>query len=80
METTVIIALLGIDLAKNLLALHGLDATGHTALKRPAVPRAKLVETVASLPPCTGAMESRSGACTATSSNSSPRSVSPRFA
>jgi transposase len=56
------IALLGIDLAKNVFALHGLDATGHTALKRPAVPRAKLVETVASLPPCTVAMESCSGA------------------
>lgn len=56
------IALLGIDLAKNVFALHGLDATGHTALKRPAVPRARLVETVASLPPCTVAMESCSGA------------------
>ena len=56
------IALLGIDLAKNVFALHGLDATGNTALKRPAVPRARLVETVASLPPCTVAMESCSGA------------------
>ena len=45
------IVTLGIDLAKNVFALHGVDATGRAALARPNVPRAKLLETVAALPP-----------------------------
>jgi transposase len=52
----------GIDLAKNLFAVHGVDATGKPALVRPALPRAKLHELIASLPPCVIGMEACSGA------------------
>ena len=44
------IVTLGIDLAKNVFALHGVDATGRPALVRPSVPRGKLLELVAALP------------------------------
>jgi transposase len=56
------IVTLGIDLAKNVFALHGVDATGKTVLQRPSVPRARLLELVASLPPCLLGMEACSGA------------------
>jgi len=56
------IVTLGIDLAKNVFALHGVDATGKVALNRPSVARAKLLELVASLPPCLIGMEACSGA------------------
>lgn len=56
------IVTLGIDLAKNVFALHGVDATGKPALVRPSVARAKLLELVASLPPCLIGMEACSGA------------------
>jgi transposase len=46
------IVTLGIDLAKNVFALHGVDAAGRAALVHPSVPRARLLELVASLPPC----------------------------
>lgn len=52
----------GIDLAKNVFALHGVNEAGKPDLKRPAVPRAKLLEQVAALPPCTIGMEACSGA------------------
>lgn len=47
-----VIVTLGIDLAKNVFALHGVDAAGRPVLVRPSVPRGKLLELVASLPPC----------------------------
>ena len=56
------IVMLGIDLAKNVFALHGVNEAGRLELKRPNVARAKLLETVALLPPCTVAMEACSGA------------------
>lgn len=56
------IVTLGIDLAKNVFALHGVDATGKPALVRPSVPRSKLLEAVAALPPCLIGMEACSGA------------------
>lgn len=56
------IATLGIDLAKNVFALHGVDAAGKPILVRPNVPRGKLVELVAGLPPCLIGMEACSGA------------------
>lgn len=56
------IVMLGIDLAKNVFALHGLKEAGRVEFKRPTLARAKLLETVAALPPCTVAMESCSGA------------------
>lgn len=51
----------GIDLAKNVFAVHGTDERGKCALVRPCVARAKLHELIASLPPCTVAMEACSG-------------------
>jgi transposase len=56
------IVCVGIDLAKNVFALHGVDEAGKPALVRPAVPRAKLLEAIAALSPCLIAMEACSGA------------------
>ena len=56
------IVTVGIDLAKNVFAVHGVDATGKPALVRPNVPRGKLLELIASLPPCLIGMEACSGA------------------
>lgn len=56
------IVTLGIDLAKNVFALHGVDETGKVALQRPSVSRDKLPALVASLPPCLIGMEACSGA------------------
>jgi transposase len=56
------IVYVGIDLAKNVFAVHGVDDAGKPALVRPAVARAKLHELIAALPPCTVAMEACSGA------------------
>jgi transposase len=50
----------GIDLAKNVFSLHGVDANGKVVFKR-TVRRAQLVETVASLPSCVIGMEACSG-------------------
>jgi len=52
----------GIDLAKNVFAVHGVDEHGKPVLVRPNVARAKLHELVASLPACTIGMEACSGA------------------
>lgn len=53
---------LGIDLAKNVFAVHGVDAFGKVALVRPAVKRDQLLELIATLPACVIGMESCSGA------------------
>ncbi len=52
----------GIDTAKNVFAVHGVDAAGQVQLRQPRVPRAKLVALIASLPPCTIGMEACTGA------------------
>ncbi len=52
----------GIDLAKNVFAVHGVDAPGAVQLRQPKVPRAKLHALIASLPPCVIGMEACSGA------------------
>lgn len=52
----------GIDLAKNVFAVHGVDERGKAVLVRPSVPRARLHQMVAALPPCTIGMEACSGA------------------
>src|SRR6266581_6572069 len=52
----------GIDLAKNVFAVHGVDETGRAALVKPKVARANLLDLVASLPPCVIGMEACSGA------------------
>lgn len=41
----------GIDLAKNVFTAHGVDESGKPARVRPSVPRAKLIELIAALPP-----------------------------
>lgn len=46
------IVTLGIDLAKNIFALHGVDQTGCVVLVKPRVAREQLLSLVASLPPC----------------------------
>ena len=56
------IVALGIDLAKNVFALHGVDETGKVVLRKPSVKREKLLEELASLPPCLIGMEACSGA------------------
>ena len=56
------IVTIGIDLAKNVFAIHGVDATGKSTLVRPSVPRAKLLELIAALPPCLIGVEACSGA------------------
>lgn len=50
------ITTLGIDLAKNLFQLHGVDDRGRVVLSR-RVRRSQLLEVVASLPPCVIGME-----------------------
>ena len=47
---------LGIDLAKNIFQLHGVDEHGKVTVHK-RVPRSKLRETVAQLPPCLIGME-----------------------
>ena len=56
------IVFVGIDLAKNVFALHGVNAAGAVQLRQPKVARAKLNEFVAALPPCTIGIEACSGA------------------
>lgn len=55
------IVTLGIDLAKNIFAPHGVDADGRVELQRPAVRRDTLEALVAELPPCLIGMEACSG-------------------
>lgn len=56
------IATVGIDLAKNVFAVHGVNGAGKPELVRPDVKRAKLLELIACLPPCLIGMEACSGA------------------
>ena len=55
------VTLLGIDIAKNVFQLHGVDERGNPVLKR-RLTRAKFVKFIAKLPPCTIAMEACGGA------------------
>lgn len=52
---------IGIDLAKNVFAVHGVNEAGKAEIVRPDVKRAKLLELIASLPPCVIGMEACSG-------------------
>ena len=54
------ITLLGIDLAKNVFQLHGVDDKGIPVLKK-RLARTKFVNFIANLPPCTIAMEACGG-------------------
>ena len=53
---------IGIDLAKNVFAVHGVDESGKPALVRPNVKRDALLELIAKLPACLIGMEACSGA------------------
>ena len=52
----------GINLAKNVFAVHGVNAAGQVELRQPRVSRARLGELIASLPPGVIGMEACSGA------------------
>ena len=51
----------GIDLAKRVFVLHGVDAVGRVVLRK-TVRREQFVEVVAGLPPCRIGMEACAGA------------------
>ncbi|MBA4107969.1 MAG: IS110 family transposase [Leptothrix sp. (in: Bacteria)] len=53
---------IGLDLAKNVFAVHGIDEAGKAALIKPAVKREALMQLIAKLPPCLIGMEACSGA------------------
>ncbi len=52
---------IGIDLAKNVFSIHGVDAYGKCVLRK-TVKRNRLLEVFANLPPCLVGMEACSGA------------------
>lgn len=56
------IVFVGIDLAKNVFAVHGVNGSGAVQLRQPKVARARLHELVATLPACTIGIEACSGA------------------
>lgn len=56
-----LVSTVGIELAKNVFSVHGVDARGEIMIRR-TVSRAKLSELVAQLPPCLIGMEACSGA------------------
>ena len=56
------IVFVGVDLAKNVFALHGVNGTGAVQLRRPKVARTRLHELVAALSACTIGIEACSGA------------------
>ena len=53
---------IGIDLAKNIFAVHGVNENGHAELVKPKVSRDQLLPLIANLSPCTIGMEACSGA------------------
>jgi hypothetical protein len=59
---TLSIVFVGIDLAKNVFAVHAVNDAGKPELVRPNVPRAKRHALFANLPPRTFGMEAGSGA------------------
>lgn len=52
----------GIDLAKNVFAVHGVSETGKATLVKPKISREQLPALIAQLPPCLIGMEACSGA------------------
>ena len=53
---------IGIDLAKNVFAVHGVNETGKPERVKLKVPRDQLMPLIANLPPCLIGMEACSGA------------------
>ena len=56
------VTVIGIDLAKNVFAVHGVNAAGKPVLVRPNVRRDQLLDLLAQLPPCIVGMEACTGA------------------
>ena len=56
------ITTVGIDLAKNIFAAHGVSESGQAGLIKPRVPRDQLLALIAQLPPCLIGMEACTGA------------------
>lgn len=56
------IVTVGIDTAKSVFAVHGVDEAGKVQLRQPKVARGKLNALIASLPPCAIGMEACTGA------------------
>ncbi len=52
----------GIDLAKDVFAVHGVADNGRAVLVKPKVSREQLLPLIAQLPPCVIGMEACSGA------------------
>jgi transposase len=52
----------GIDIAKNIFAVHGVDKNGKAVLIKPKVSRDQLLPLIAQLPPCLIGIEACSGA------------------
>ena len=52
----------GIDLAKNVFAVHGVDENGKAVLIKPKVSRDQLLPLIAQLPPCRIGIEACSAA------------------
>ena len=73
---------IGIDLAKNVFSVHGIDANGKVALER-TVRRDRLLELLATPQPCVIAMEACSGAHhwarQLTALGYSPKLIAPKF-
>lgn len=57
-----IVTVIGMDLAKNVFALHGINSAGKAIMVRPRVRRDQLLDVLARLPPCVIGMEACSGA------------------
>lgn len=57
-----VVAVIGIDLAKHVFAIHGVNRAGKTVLVKPTVRREQLLELLAQLPPCLIGMEACTGA------------------
>jgi transposase len=55
------IVTVGIDTAKSVFAVHGVDEAGKVALRQPKVARGKLSALVAGMPPCTIGIEACTG-------------------
>ncbi|MES2366626.1 MAG: IS110 family transposase [Pseudomonadota bacterium] len=56
------IIVIGIDLAKNIFAVHGMNEQGKPELVKPKLSREQLLPLIANLPPCLIGMEACSGA------------------
>jgi transposase len=77
------VAFVGIDLAKNVFAVHGVNAGGQPCLVRPNVRRDQLLDLLARLPPCVIGMEACSGAHhlarTLVQLGHTPKLMAPKF-